>query len=82
MLPDGIYVSYANYVSTLTTPSDSPQHLVLTYDDPNHSHAINKDEPFCGRVKRVYYSRKFYEKRFYKKRFYFSKCSDKDNTFY
>ena len=37
-------ISFAseNSVITLTTPSDSPPSLVLTYDDLNHRHAMKK----------------------------------------
>ena len=34
MLPDSIYVTYGNSVSTLTTPSEYPQLLVMNYYDP------------------------------------------------
>ena len=43
LLPAAIYVASENHVSTLTIPSDPPQVLVLTSDDPNHRHAMKKD---------------------------------------
>ena len=58
LIPAAISVDYENSVSTLTTPSDSPQLLLLTSDDPNPCHAMKKDEPCRGRVKMGYCSRK------------------------
>ena len=63
LLPAVIYVASEKYVSTLTTPSDSPQLLLLNPDYPNPLHSMKKYEPYCGRIKRGYYSRKLDEKR-------------------
>ena len=57
LLPSSIYVSYGKYVSTLTTPSDSPQVISLTSDDPNTHRTITKDNPGHYRGGVVYYSR-------------------------
>ena len=46
-----MYVASENPVSTLTKTSDYQQVLVLTSDDPNHSHTTNKDNPVNGRMK-------------------------------
>ena len=43
MTPAAIYVASEKSVRTLTNPSDSPQILVLTYDDPNHRYSTKKD---------------------------------------
>ena len=51
MLLDNISDASENYVSDLTTPSDSPQLLLLPYEDIKPQHAIKKDEPYHGRVK-------------------------------
>ena len=52
LLPAAISVASENSDGTFTTPSDSPQHLVINSYDPNHIHAMNKDERYHGRVKR------------------------------
>ena len=62
LLPGFIFVAFGNYVSTLTTPSDSPQLLILPYDDTKPTYASNKYDPYRGRMKRGYCCRKNYEK--------------------
>ena len=62
LLPATIYVVSRKYVITLTTPSYSPQLLLLSSGDPNHHCVMNKDEAYRGRVKRGYWSRKHDEK--------------------
>ena len=49
LLPDAIFVAFEKCVSTLTTPSDSPQLLVLTFYVPNHLRAMKKYEPYHRR---------------------------------
>ena len=49
LLPAAIYVASENTVSNFTTPSDFPD--LLPSDNPKHIHAINKYEPYLGRVK-------------------------------
>ena len=51
-LPAAISVASENSVSTLTTPSDSPD--ILPSDNPNTLYVINKDAPFEVRVNRGY----------------------------
>ena len=51
-----------NILVNLTTPSYSPQLLLLTSDDPNPCHSTNKDKPYHGMVKILYCSRKHDEK--------------------
>ena len=51
MIPSAISIASEIYVSTLTTPSNSPQVLVLTSDDPNPRHTMKKDNPVHVRVK-------------------------------
>ena len=77
-----IYLDSKTYVSTLTSSSDSPQLLLLTSDDTNPHHAMNKYEPYRGRVKIGYLSRKREQKCYKKTRFYGSTCSDKDKKLY
>ena len=57
LLPYSIYVASEKVFSTLTTSSDSPQVLVLTSYDTNPPHAMNNDDPICGRLKIGYCSR-------------------------
>ena len=45
-LPAAISVTSGNYVSILTTPSDSPQLLVLYSDDTETQHTTMSDNPF------------------------------------
>ena len=81
LLPDAISVASENSVSTLTTPYNSLD--LLTSDDPNTLHVMNKDVPFKGRVNRIYCCRKHSQIICYKKTsFYRSTCSDKKNKFY
>ena len=49
IIPAEIYVASENYVSTLTTPSDSP--YILPTDDPNALHVMKTYMPLEGRVK-------------------------------
>ena len=58
LLPDDIYVASEKSVSNFTTPYDSPRLFLLTSDDPNHPHIMNKYEPYRGRLRREYCSRK------------------------
>ena len=48
LLLAAISVVSENYVSNLNTPADSPD--FLPSDDPNPIHAMNKDEPYHGRL--------------------------------
>ena len=66
LLPAAISVSSEKCVSSFTTPSDSPQVILLTSDNPNPHHAIKKDNPGHVRVKRSYRSRRRHGKRCYK----------------
>ena len=56
LLTDAIYVASENYVSTLTTPSDSPD--LLPSDYPDTLLVMKKYVPFLGRVHRGYCCRK------------------------
>ena len=47
MIPASISVTSENSISSLDTPSDYPQVLVLDSDDPNPHHSINKYNPVC-----------------------------------
>ena len=65
------------------TTSDSPQLLLITYDDPNPTNAIKKDDPYHGRVKIGYCSRKHDGNVCYKNTWsYLSKSSDKEKKIY
>ena len=50
-LPSDIYVASSKYFIALTDPSDSPQYILLTYDDPNTYNTIVRDKHGCGMVK-------------------------------
>ena len=50
-LPDVIYVTSGNYVSNLDSPSESPQLIVLNYNNPNTHHTITSYKPFHIRGK-------------------------------
>ena len=51
LFPTAIYVASENYVSTLTNPSNSPQLLLLTYDDPNPRHDMKTcPTEFCDNL--------------------------------
>ena len=65
-LPDAISVTYGYYVSTLTTPSNSPKLLEPNYDDPDTLHTIMSGNPYHGRIKRGYWSRFHYGIIYYK----------------
>ena len=65
-LPAAISVTPGYYVSTLTTPSDSPQLLEPNYDDSENLHTIMNDNIFRGRMTRGYCSRFYYVIKFYK----------------
>ena len=54
MLPYTISVASVNSVSTLTTSYDSPKTLLLTSDDPNTLHAMNKYDTYNYRVHKGY----------------------------
>ena len=56
LLPFAISVASENAFSNLTTPSYSP--YLLPSDDPNTLYVIIEYEPYRGRVKRGYLSRK------------------------
>ena len=47
LIPAATSIASKNYVSTLTTPSDSPD--LLPSDDPNTLHVMKKYVPFQGR---------------------------------
>ena len=81
MIPAAISVASENYVSSLTTPSYSPD--LFPTDDPNTLSVTKKDMPLKVRVHRGYCCRENGQKIFYKKtRFYCYKCSDEDKKFY
>ena len=78
IIPATIYVSSEKSVITLTTPSTSSKIILLSSDYPKPRHTTKKDDPYRGRVKSGYYSRKHDEIRCYKKtRLYCSPCSNK-----
>ena len=58
LIPVFISVTSENFVNVLTTPSDFAQLFILPYYFPNPTHAIIKDETYCCRVIRCYFSRK------------------------
>ena len=64
LLPAAIYVAFEKYVSSLTTPSDSPD--LLPTDDHNTLCVLNKYVPLKSRVHRGYYFRKHGQIRCYK----------------
>ena len=77
----GTIVASENSVSTLNTPSDSPD--ILPNDDPNTLHVLKKDVPLNVRINRGYFFRKHGRIRCYKKiRFYCSTLSNEDKKFY
>ena len=51
-LPAEMYVAPGKYVSTLTTPSDSPQFILLNRDYNNTHHTIMSYNNFYDRAKR------------------------------
>ena len=55
--PNTTYVAYGNYVSTLTTTSDFPHYIILSYDSPNTVYTIMGDNPNFGKEIRLYCSR-------------------------
>ena len=78
IIPATIYVSSEKSVITLTTPSTSSKIILLSSNYPKHHHTTKKDDPYRGRVKSGYYSRKHDEIRCYTKtRLYCSPCSNK-----
>ena len=50
-LPDVIYVSWKNSISTLTTPLHYPKVIVLTYDAPKTDHTMMREGNQCENVK-------------------------------
>ena len=81
LIPAAISVASENYVSTMATPSDSPD--LLPTDDPNTLHVLNKDVPLKGRFYIGYCCSKHGRIRCYKKtRLYCSIWSDNNNKFY
>ena len=81
LLPAAISVASENYVSTFTTPSDSPD--FLTFDNPYTLYVLKKDVNFIDRMKRGYCCRKYDQKWCYKKtRFYSSTRYDNTKNFY
>ena len=56
LLPVSIYVASEDYVSTLATPSDSPD--ILPTDDPSTLYFMKKSMHLEGRMKRGYCCRK------------------------
>ena len=77
LLPDAISIASENYVSTLTTPYDSPD--LLPADASTHIHIMKKILPFQGRFNRGYCCRKHSKIRCYKKtRLYCYTCSDEN----
>ena len=81
LLPYAISVASEDYVSTLTTPSDSPD--LLPSDDLNTLYVMKKYVPLKGGVNRGYYCRENGRIRCYRNtRFYCSTCSDNDKKFY
>ena len=67
MLSSAVFVASETSVSTFTTPSDSTQVCVITYDDTNPHHVMKKYNLVCGRVKIWYWSKRCDRKRCYKK---------------
>ena len=65
LLPVTISVASENSVSTLTTPSDSPD--ILPTDGQKNFHVLKKDLPVNGRVHRGYFCRKHGKIRCYKR---------------
>ena len=53
-----IYVASGNYVSNLTTPSESSQGSLLTSDAPDTYHIITRDKPGNETEKIGYHNRK------------------------
>ena len=51
-LPATIYVAYGKYVSTLTTPPNSPKIILLIYDYPITEHTIMIEKPVFTKEKR------------------------------
>ena len=47
-----ISVASGNYASTLTTPYDSPQVILLIFDAPDTDHTITREKPVCATEKR------------------------------
>ena len=81
LLPAAISVASENYVSTFTTPTDSPD--LLLSDDPNTLHVMKKCSHLQGRADRGYCCIKHGKKICYKKtRFYCSTCSDNNRKMY
>ena len=81
--PYAISVASDYYVITLTTPFDLPKVSVLNSNYPNLHHAINKEKPGHGRVKRGYCSMRRDVKICYRKpMFYCSTCSIEDKKLY
>ena len=79
LVTDTILIASENYISNLTNPSDSPRLILLLSDDPNHLHAMEKNDHFHCRIKIWYCTRKHNKKRCYKNtRIPCSKCYDKD----
>ena len=62
LLPDSIYVASKKSIINFTTNYDSPQLFLLTFDDTKPLHSMKRYEPYCGRVKIRYCSRKLDEK--------------------
>ena len=56
MLPLGVK-NTGNYDSTLNTPSEPPQVILLTYDALQNDHTIKREKYGCGMEKRWYWSR-------------------------
>ena len=76
LVPDVISVAYVNYISTLTTPYDSPYFLLS--GDSNTLHVMEKTFHLLGRVKIGYSCRKNDQKIYNKKtRLYCSIWSDR-----
>ena len=51
LIIDNIYVASKNSFSYFTTPSDSPQILLLPYDDHIYTHVMKKYDPNHGKEK-------------------------------
>ena len=61
-LPAAVSVTSVNSISMLTTPSDSPQLIVLYYDDPDTQHTTMSDNPLHISMKIGYCSKPMMKK--------------------
>ena len=57
-LPDAVYVASKKSVSTVTTPCDPPQDILLNSDVPKIDHTMMRDKYHCGNMKRGHCARR------------------------